>query len=214
MRRSATLALVLGATVGCASSPGAPHSSPPRPTSSPAAPPAPARTASLDQLLRDQMAPFRAIPWSPERRLRWSHFQGTPPGGGREGALTSYSLFYAWKCLGPAFEFRVVAGFQPGQSWVKAEILRDSAQNRRALRHEQAHFDIAEVHARRMRRYFANLAGACTHSDDDLGGMAQRFVDDARAMQRQYDGETEHGLRAERQAAWEAQVARLLAPPR
>jgi uncharacterized protein DUF922 len=164
----------------------------------------------LEQLLDEQMAPLQAIPWSSARRLRWSDFQGEPPSGGREGAITSYSLFYAWKCRGQAFEFRVVAGFQPGQSWVKTEILRDSAQSRRALRHEQAHFDIAEVHARRMRSYFAGLSDACRRSDDALGALAQRYVDETRAMQRQYDGETEHGLRAERQAAWEAQVARLL----
>jgi len=202
--------LLLAAMLACAGSRAAPPPAPPGPRSSPPETRAPSRSPTLDQVLDEQLTPLRAIPWSTARRLRWSDFQGDPPSGGREGAITSYSLFYAWKCRGQAFEFLVIAGFQPGQSWVKQEILRDSAQSRRALRHEQTHFDIAELHARRMRSYFAGLSGACARSDDALGTLAQRFVDDTRAMQRQYDAETEHGLRPERQATWEAQVARQL----
>lgn len=211
MTRKLPPALLVAVTLGCAGSPAATPPAPPRPRAASPAAPTSNRVPALEQVLDEQMVPLHAIPWSAARRLRWSDFQGDPPSGGREGAITSYSLFYAWKCRGEAFEFLVIAGFQPQQSWVKEEILRDSAQNRRALRHEQTHFDIAEVNARRMRSYFAGLSGACRRSDDALGALAQRYVDETRAMQRQYDGETEHGLRAERQAAWEADIARRLA---
>jgi hypothetical protein len=111
-------------------------------------------------LLGADIATDHAFAWSAARRLVWSDFQGPPPSEGSEGAKTTYALYSAWKCRGDAFQYRVVAGFRTMQSWVKPVVLRDSAQSRSILAHEQVHFDLAEVHARLMRRYFAGLAGA------------------------------------------------------
>ena len=124
--------------------------------------------------------------------------------------MTSYTLYSAWKCRGAAFEFRVVAGFRPRQSWVKAVVLNDTAQRRTVLGHEQTHFDLAEVHARIMRRAFRDLERPCSMSDGELSGLVQRLIRAEKAEQRRYDGETNHGLRASQQAAWSAAVARRL----
>ena len=141
----------------------------------------------------------------------WNDFQGPPPAEGPEGAKTTYALYTAWKCRGDAFEFRVVAGFQTGRSWVKPAVLRDTLQSRTILAHEQVHFDLAEVHARSMRRYFASLAGACRKSDAQLSAIVQRLEDETSAEQRRYDAETNHGLVTDRQAQWALQTRRRLA---
>jgi len=162
-------------------------------------------------LLRGDIAQDHAFPWSAARRLVWSDFQGPPPGEGREGAKTTYALYSAWKCRGDAFQFRVVAGFRTTQSWVKQVVLRDTAQSRSILAHEQVHFDLAEVHARLMRRYFAALSGPCRKTDAQLGALAQKMESAAGAEQRRYDAETNHGLLADRQADWSLQTRRRLA---
>jgi hypothetical protein len=141
----------------------------------------------------------------------WGDFQGTPPSEGTEGAKTTYALYSAWKCRGDAFQFRVVAGFRTPQSWVKAAVPGDSAQSRSILAHEQVHFDLAEVHARLMRRYFAGLAGACRKTDARLSALAQQMEDAASAEQRRYDAETNHGLLADQQTQWSFQTRRRLA---
>ncbi len=156
------------------------------------------------------MAPHHARPWSPTWRLTWSDFQGAPPRGGNEAAKTAYGLYSAWRCRGSSFEFRVVAALHPRDSWVKPEVVADTVDSRRALGHEQAHFDIAEVWARRMRRHFRRLATPCSRSDADLSAEAQRFEDQASAMQSRYDEETGHGLRPREQAAWQLDVAWML----
>jgi hypothetical protein len=92
-----------------------------------------AGSVALDDLLREDLTADSAFPWSAARRLRWTDFRGQPPDRGDEGAKTGYALFYAWKCRGEAFEFRVIAAFRPRQSWVKAVIVNDSAQSRSAL---------------------------------------------------------------------------------
>ena len=163
-------------------------------------------------MLHEDLAADSAVPWSATRRLAWSDFRGQPPPpeSGPEVAKTAYALFYAWKCRGEAFDFRVIAAFRPRQSWVKALALTDTLLRRSALRHEQTHFDLAEVHARRMRRYFAGLAGACRKADRELTQLASRLVSDEKAEQQRYDVETNHGLRSDNQAAWNAEVARQL----
>ena len=162
--------------------------------------------------MHEDLAADSAFPWSATRRLAWSDFRGRPPGSGPEVAKTAYALFYAWKCRGEAFEFRVIATFRPRQSWVKTIALTDTLLRRSALRHEQTHFDLAEVHARRMRRYFDGLSGACRKSDNELTQLAGRLINDEKAEQQRYDAETNHGLRSEEQAAWNAEVARQLRP--
>lgn len=162
-------------------------------------------------MLRGDIAEDHAFAWSASRLLVWSDFQGTPASEGTEGAKTTYALYSAWKCRGAAFQFRVVAGFRTTQSWVKPVVLLDTAQSRSILAHEQVHFDLAEVHARLMRRYFAGLAGACRKSDAQLGALAQQMEDATSAEQRLYDAETNHGLLADRQAEWRSQTQRRLA---
>jgi Bacterial protein of unknown function (DUF922) len=167
-------------------------------------------SVALDALLREDLSADSAFPWSAARRLRWSDFRGQPPRGGQEGAKTAYALFYAWKCRAEAFEFRVTAAFRPRQSWVKAVIVNDSAQNRSALGHEQTHFDLAEVHVRRMRQSFNALPDACRKTNRELTALAQRLLQEEKAEQQRYDAETGHGLRAAPQATWSREVARRL----
>lgn len=197
---------------GCARGTPAPESSTPQPERRP---PAPVRSVALDDLLHGDLVRDSAFPWSATRRLTWGDFRGRPPGSGEEVAKTAYALFYAWKCRGSdgaggPFDFRVIAAFRPRQSWVKALVLSDTALRRSALAHEQTHFDLAEVHARRMRRYFAALANACRKTDQQLTDLAGQLINAEKAEQQRYDGETDHGLRPDRQAAWTAEVARRL----
>lgn len=201
-------ALLLAAVLGCASA------SPPArraPTGAPA-PRRPAATASssLEDLLRADLAEDHAFPWSAARPLTWRDFQGSPPTEGSEGAMTAYTLYSAWKCRGDAFEFRVIAGFRPRLSWVKPVVVNDSVQRRTVLGHEQTHFDLAEVHARRMRQTFGSLTRPCAKTDAELSALAQRLTREEKAEQRRYDAETNHGLRASQQTAWSAGVARRL----
>jgi hypothetical protein len=161
-------------------------------------------------MLRGDLAADQAFAWSARRGLAWDDFQGSPPSVGAEGAKISYTLYSGWKCRGDVFEFRVIAGFRPRQSWVKAIVLNDSTQRRTVLGHEQTHFDLAEVYARRMQRAFGDLARPCAKTDAELSALAQRLAQEEKAEQRRYDAETDHGLLADQQGAWDRDVARRL----
>src|SRR4029450_603194 len=116
------------------------------------------------QLLKDN-----AIRWAARRPLTWADFQGKPPDrNDAVAAETAYSILHGFRCVGSAFDYVVVAAFRPRDSWVKLAMLRPPAGNARALRHEQAHFDLAEVHARRVRRYYSELVAPCRLPTSDL----------------------------------------------
>lgn len=163
--------------------------------------------------MRRDLAQDHAFSWSATRPLAWRDFQGSPPPGGPEGAKTSYSLSSVWQCRGKAFDFRVTVAFRTRQSWVKSEVLDDSMQRRALLDHEQTHFDLAEVHARRMRRAFRSLSAPCVKTDAELAALTDSLAEDEKAEQRRYDAETDHGLRAGEQAAWSLETRRRLAAP-
>jgi hypothetical protein len=100
---------------------------------------------------------------------------------------------------GSAFEARRCR-VSSGSFLVRPEILsvRPTA---RALRHEQTHFDLTEVHARRLRRYFTELVAPCKSSNSDLSNVAERYIRDEANAQAN-DGEPDHGRKPAEQARW------------
>ena len=165
---------------------------------------------TLTAVLDGEIAAAEAIPWS-DRPLTWKEFRGTPPADpGDEGARTAYSLFYGARCTGRRFQFRVLAAVLPRLSWVTAAVLKNPALSARSLRHEQTHFNLSEVHARRMRKYFAELPQPCTHSEAELNALAQRLVRAEATAQSSYDQETNYGRTAAKQSEWEAETARQI----
>jgi hypothetical protein len=210
--RPIAAALFLSTLLGCATTP-APVSQR-APSSAELRSLPPNESGGLDDMLRSDLARDHAFRWSAGRRLVWSDFQGSPPGEGPEGARISYTLYSAWRCRGQEFEFRVLAAMRPRQSWVKTVVLNDNAQRRSVLSHEQTHFDLGELHARRMRQVFDGLRRPCGRSDGGLADVAQRLGDDEKAEQRRYDAETNHGLLAAQQASWTLQTRRRLAESR
>jgi predicted secreted Zn-dependent protease len=99
----------------------------------------------------------------------------------------------------------------PRSSWVKRVVLADPERSRRTLRHEQTHFDLSELHARRMRKHFAELFDPCGGADNRLRSAAERFVQEEAGAQERYDQDTRHGLLDVPQARWDREVFDMLA---
>ena len=162
---------------------------------------------ALDRQVRDDMTARGALPWSGSRRLRWTDFEAAAPAANGEGALTAYSIFYGVQCTGERFQFLALAGFLPRDSWVRPEVLADKVQGDRTLRHEQTHFDLTEVFARRLRKSFSDLYQPCRRPDGDLDALASKYIQQEKAEQQRYDDETRHCLAAPAPADWDRLVA-------
>lgn len=150
-----------------------------------------------------------SVPWS-DRPLTWDDFRGTPPSGGDENARTVYILSFESRCRGEAFTYKVTALFFPERSWVTPQVLADRAGKVQVLAHEQTHFNLTEVYARRMRRYFSGLYDACRQTDAAINAAVERFAKEESEAQQRYETETNHGLVPHRQAAWNRDVSEML----
>lgn len=194
LRSVAGLAAALSLVSACAGVPGSPAS---------------ALRASTT--VGEQIHKEHGIPWERSRPLRWADFQADPPSSGAEGALTGYSLLYGVSCTGAAFDFDVSAVFLPGRSWVRTLVLADPGESRRTLRHEQTHFDLTEVHARRLRKALHQVYDPCRTGERQVPDEADRVIAAEARLQARYDDETRHGLDAARQQAWDQDAAGWLA---
>lgn len=157
----------------------------------------------------DGPATAGAFEWSANRRLTWADFQGPPDLRSEAVATTATVVDYQMSCTGNDFTWQIVSRFMPRASWVKSShlVLRQSAQT---LLHEQAHFDLSEVHARRARETLRRLSNPCALTDDEQNALITGFHQQANTLQLQYDRETAHGTDPGRQREWEVRVEEWL----
>ena len=150
------------------------------------------------------------IVWSAERKLTWDDFKARPPSGSLGGARAALGFGFTFGCRDNQLQVHVAARFHPQQSWVTYRIISSGLASRVGLQHEQTHFDLAEVYARRIRKYFRELKDPCPRSDAELEALAEPLFREEGAAQRRYDKETENGQLGGRQERWDKDVARQL----
>ncbi len=148
-----------------------------------------------------------ALHWSASRPLVLADFKGHPRPGETHAALTSATIVAEVACKGGQFTGHVQAAFDPTVSWWR----EPATATPRLLRHEQLHFDITEVYARRLRQKLAAVRVPCAQLGSAFERLAQGVYADWEKAEQQYDHDTNHGLKAEPQAQWEAQVQQQLA---
>jgi len=167
---------------------------------------------SVFDTLDRELSRREAVQWSASRPLTWDDFQAVPPTGDPERvAETAYTVLHAINCRGKIFQSRVVAAFLPRQSWVRPSVRANPSQSVRSLSHEQTHFNLTEVYARRIRRYFAELTDPCLKSEREIEAQADQLIREESAAQRRYDDETSHGRIGAKQSEWDTETVRQIA---
>ena len=149
-----------------------------------------------------QPAPEMSILWSPTRRLASTDYHATPPPRREVVAITSYVLSFDNDCNGGTYHVRIVAAFLQDKSWVDPVVLVRPDVSHLTLEHEQTHFDLAELHARKMRKAIAALAEPCKMTEDQRRAILAPFIDEDRNTQRRYDRETSNGQDLPWQTVW------------
>lgn len=150
----------------------------------------------------------RSIPWQPGFRLSWSDFRGQPMAGRRIAATTASGLSYSYTARGGPdgyeLDFTVDSYFYPDKSWYRPELC-DSL----VLSHEQIHFDISELFARRLRARLRQIR----FTGRVKAGVRKIFAEVNRELsefQARYDRETDFSRNRESQLAWSRTMANLL----
>ena len=136
------------------------------------------------------------INWKTDYKLKWQDFQGAADAASPHSALTHYTISYRYSYVGTTLQFTVSCYFDKPQSWKKTNI------DDPLLAHEQGHFDIAEITAKRLAKAFAAYKLAPATVDADIKNIYQATMNDGYAMQDKYDNETDHSRNKQQQEAW------------
>jgi len=144
------------------------------------------------------------IPWSARRIVGWSDFQGAPVTGTEAVASTSTTLGLSYQLRNGELSFEINCTFSKPHSWgsLKTEYI---------LAHEQGHFDITEICARKLHQALQDYTFNRRTYKTDLTKIYQQIVDLKENMQETYDQETDHSRRKKVQAEWEARIDQMLA---
>jgi hypothetical protein len=138
----------------------------------------------------------KELPWSPTRRLTWDDFSGDPDTKDHLHAITSTNIDMKAKCVGGKFKFEVKSVFLLDESWSKDKTSAP------LLLHEQLHFDLTEIYARKIRQELYNLKDACGEDNAHISAIVNRIFEEWKEEQNKYDEECNHGLNKEAQQKW------------
>lgn len=142
--------------------------------------------------------------WKSFNPLEWEDFKGHRPDGYHGDAGTMVKIKAVPYLVKKKIKYDVYALFNKTKSWA----LERSPQ---LLKHEQLHFDIAELYARKIRKKILRLS---LNKKNDLkvyNHEIRLLLKESNDFDRLYDVETLHGSLTRKQREWEEKVARSLA---
>jgi len=141
------------------------------------------------------------IPWEKARPLTWNDFLApAPQETGNTAALTVTHLGFSYSIVNGKLSFRIECEFEKNKSWGQVK-------NDWVLRHEQGHFDIAEIYARKLFKELSDYSFNQTTFEKDLGDIYQRIVNEKDEYQHLYDRETDHSRNTPKQEEWFIKIA-------
>lgn len=137
------------------------------------------------------------IYWSDNEQLEWSDFEGRPRMEYDQlSALTSSGIVDYKGCKDGKIIYKIRAYFEKKNSWVKKEAFTDYH-----LAHEQLHFDITELFARKLRKMLSQRDFKCGE-EAEFEIFVQNSLEVWETRQKNYDILTRHSLDTLRQKEW------------
>lgn len=142
--------------------------------------------------------------WKPDFRLSWNDFKGSIPENSNAAATTAsgisynFSTYYEGKEI--KIDFKVQSFFYPTKSWYKPKVC-----NEVTLLHEQLHFDITELYARKLRERLAN-ATFSKNVKEEVRKIYKTTLRQLNDFQNKYDSETNYSRNLPVQERWVKEI--------
>ena len=142
------------------------------------------------------------IDWSENRRLTWSDYKASPDRNSDAAATTTTYLSISYN-ISDDFSYRIESKFSKSRSWGihKTPYI---------LAHEQGHFDISEIFARKLNKKMLEYKFNKRTYQQELKRIYQEILDEKETLQNNYDRETNHSINKEKQAEWLKRIEKLL----
>jgi predicted secreted Zn-dependent protease len=144
-----------------------------------------------------------ALTWRADRKLTWSDYKASPNPKSDAAATTSTSLSIDYHISSSQFSYTIKSWFSRSRSWGrhKTDYI---------LSHEQGHFDIAEIYARKLHQRMSAYQFNKKNYQKELNRIYNEVADEKAAVQQQYDHETRHSIDEVKQTEWLKKISRML----
>jgi len=143
------------------------------------------------------------IDWSGSRRLSWADFRANPDASSPNAALTNTSINIEFGYSKTGLTYSIKCRFDKTKSWVKVK-------NNLVLGHEQGHFDIAEIHARKLNRELKAYKFNSKTVSEDVNAIYDRVMKQHHEAQKEYDQETDFSRKKDKQEEWLGKIEKEL----
>ena len=147
------------------------------------------------------------IQWENNQKLTWKDFKGKPNKRSPYKAMTFASVSSNLISFSKnELKIEILCHFIRNKSWKTIETDE-------LLRHEQLHFDIAELAARKMieRVSKLNLKNLSSKNiEQKLNSIFNSSVEEQMEMNQKYDSETNHSIKYIAQSDWEKKIKEKL----
>lgn len=159
--------------------------------------------ASVPLQLFAQTRHEELLDWDANRRLSWADYKAKPDQNSDAAASTTSILVISYNISSTGFTYKIECRFSKTRSWGlhKTEYI---------LSHEQGHFDIAEIFARKLHKKMSEYRFNKRTYQKDLDKIYEEVVKEKEKMQNDYDRETNHSINKEKQAEWLQKIRQLL----
>lgn len=145
------------------------------------------------------------IEWSKERKLTWFDFKRKPASDNISfGAETNCILALKSNTvtLINKPKIKVTNSFYCDESWVKTKNLDNNA----LLEHEQMHFDLSEIYARKLRKIISESKLNTFNLIKESNRLFYEYLALNKERQILYDKETNHGTDSLEQKKWKKMI--------
>lgn len=160
-------------------------------------------------LMQAATAPRERFTFTEKPQLSWSDFNGIPLKNMPYKASTNSGLSYSydWTVTNGKKSMNITVGsyFYPTLSW-KKDLAESSPV---LLNHEQRHWEITELHARKLRKTYRNYTPG-TNPKSEIQHIFDTVEKERHAMQMRYDKETQHGINKMAQTNWDNHIREQL----
>lgn len=143
------------------------------------------------------------LEWNASRKLTWTDFKAPPDKNSTNAALTSSSINIEFGYTNTGLKYNIKCRFDQNLSWGRIK-------NDYILAHEQGHFDIAEIHARKLYQLLKAYKFNSRSVGKDVNKIYDTVMKAHHAFQSQYDQETNYSRDPENQDKWMNKIAEEL----
>jgi len=148
----------------------------------------------------------KEIEWSPNRKLTWEDFKGSPKSMSNPNIAAQTFCGFGFQTnyvtVLTKTKIFVTTTFTCNLSWVRSD------QKNRAdlLEHEQGHFDLCEVYARQLRKKLQEEKLTVFNLNTDANIIFKNIYTLYLDRQELYEKETRHGLEKQKQNEWRTMI--------